>query len=436
MKQLIILISIFIFIPCRSMNTFDGQLNQFVKTGRTTPELHAVFESNNELFLDKLSYHLLPYASKFATKEQTSANTIAAYGNYLASGDSQAIIKISQLIHGQLGLSQTLPLEEPLLLPKNKRSIKSIAWSKTGKYLVSGEGYSILRIWQLDHGQLNLLQTLQTHHEPKIDTHLVAWNNDKYLASISNWSDNIKILNWNNQQQLEVMQTLQAGNEGLFTSIAWSNNGNYLAAGCDNNNIILWQWNNGRLEKLQTLQEYNSLVPVGSIAWSNDDTYLATAYKQTINIWQWNNRRLEQLQTISSGTTYSLIWSHDNKYLISGGRLPNAITIWQRYNEFLKKDGQWESKHQFKVADTIPTQSIPNSITLAPGGTILYISGDSMRIISPWPFLNQHSFTLESLAEALRKKLFPPQDQATDLTAAYSEMNIKYVNSNNKCNLL
>jgi WD40 repeat protein len=82
---------------------------------------------------------------------------------------------------------------------EESRFIKSLAWSKTDNYLASGEQKDILRIWQLTDGRLKLLQTVQNPDDPNgVGTvHSIAWSNDKYLASSSNWDGNIEIRAWN-----------------------------------------------------------------------------------------------------------------------------------------------------------------------------------------------------------------------------------------------
>ena len=205
-------------------------------------------------------------------------------------------------------------------------SVKSVAYSRDGRYVVSGSEDGTVKLWLVSTGQL--LHTLQVSTDilkGPIEVKSVAFSPDgKYLAST--FYDKIKL--WEVSTG-KLVQTL--GGHSIFAySLAFSPNGQYLASGTSDKTIMLWEIPKGKL--VQTLKEHPGVKGysgvVNTITYSADGKYLASgASDGTVKLWNVNDGNLLKNLCQLNNEITSVAYSPDGQYLASGSG-DNTVRVW------------------------------------------------------------------------------------------------------------
>jgi serine/threonine protein kinase len=151
----------------------------------------------------------------------------------------------------------------------------ALAISPDGKLLASGGIDKIVRLWDLEGGQVR--RELTGHKQPGVDTiYTVAFSPDGNLLASGDRQGTIKL--WDAATGRE-QHTLTAPGGDLH-QIAFSRDGRFLAAARQSGNVQLWEVSSGKL---------HSSLPGDKEAWclafSPDGQVLASGELQDVHLW-------------------------------------------------------------------------------------------------------------------------------------------------------
>jgi WD40 repeat protein len=172
--------------------------------------------------------------------------------------------------------------------------IFSLAFSRDGKLLATGDSLGQVCLWRVADGQplwsaIGHTQWVRVAFSPDGET----------LASSS--VDGNGIIKLWNVSTGQLRQTLQ-GHQGLVRGLNFSPDGKILASGSLDRTIRLWDASTGQL--LQTWQGHANMVR--SVAFSPDGQTLASgSFDRTIKLWN-----------VSTATVINTITAHDNRVLM------------------------------------------------------------------------------------------------------------------------
>ncbi len=250
-------------------------------------------------------------------------------------------------------------------LEEHSYSVRSVAWSPDGKYIVSGSSDETIKIWDANSGEC--LKTLEGHSS-RVNS--VAWSPDGSKIVSGSSDATIKIWDANSGECLKTLERLSL----VVRSVAWSPDGKYIASGqgprlgvWDANSgeyLELWDGFNGKdcvawspdgkylvgkgayifgdsdsknIYSLLSIWDAKKRIPLKSfgyhlgemrsVAWSPNGKYLASGSSDTIRIWDANSKECFQTLKGHLSDIYSVSWSPDGKYLVSGSA-DNTIKIW------------------------------------------------------------------------------------------------------------
>jgi len=197
----------------------------------------------------------------------------------------------------------------------------SVCWSPDAKFLLSGDGSGIIKIW--NKRDFKEIATLKGHAR---EVYGVTFSPDgKYLASGS--SDNtIKI--WDTNTFKEV--TTLTGHTECIIDVDYDPDGKYLASGSYDNTIKIWDTNT--FKEVTTLTGH--IKEVWGVAFSPDGKYLASGSSdKTIKIWD-----VDAKSKTFSKSNYTI----EQQINCRGMKILGVIGLNEREIEFLLEQGAIE----------------------------------------------------------------------------------------------
>jgi serine/threonine protein kinase len=185
--------------------------------------------------------------------------------------------------------------------------------------------------------------------------------NGRYLALGGFFSDDIQIFDLITQRKVRSL----TGHTDSVWSLAWSHNGHYIASGSADATARVWDWNNGKALLIYDKQGDT----VRSVSWSPDDSRVVSC-GLTGPVYIWASDTGQTLLTIGNQNDFENLaaaWSHNGKFIASGGGGDARTHIWNAQN------GQ--------LVATFPAIAI-NSVSWSPNDT--HIATASDNIVQIW----------------------------------------------------
>jgi WD40 repeat protein len=215
---------------------------------------------------------------------------------------------------------------------QHKGSVNALAFSPDGKWLASGAsgaGNEIIKIWNMDNGDLHLGVP-----DIKWRSDTVAFSpNSKFLAGATA-SDQVVLVALETKQVHRLREATPGGND-YVTSLAFSPDGKVLAGGIvSNGDIMFWDVNDKEVKKVWAGVLLHGSRGVTSLAYSPDGKLLAVCYGEgSQGLLALRDARTGAVLTTLQEKVYggSLAFAPNGKFLVVGERHTtnsNVLTIW------------------------------------------------------------------------------------------------------------
>ena len=236
-------------------------------------------------------------------------------------------------------------------------NVYSIAYSTDGKHIAAGYNDSIIRIWNIQTGEME--KELKGHNDVVWS---VAYSPDGTML-VSGSADKTNIC-WNIESG-KIIRTL-TGHKSTVSFVTFDTLNSYIASGSTDGTIKFWEASTGEL--LQTLTAHTKTI--ASISYSNSDKFVASAsWDTTVKIFHTMGGREKNTLQGHEGAVYAVEFSPDENYLATGSA-DRTIKIWDSATGELQKTIKGYSGEVWYVA-------------YSPDGK--YITGcDSLGTVKSW----------------------------------------------------
>ena len=284
-------------------------------------------------------------------------------GQILATSSVDSTVKFWRVADGQL-----------LRTLQHPEGVTSIAFSPDGRQLVSGSYDGKVRVWEVSNGALT--RTLAGHTGTVWS---VAFSPDGTRVASSGEDKTVKL--WRASDGV-LMNTLKGHARNVW-SVAFSPDGRLIGSGSFDKTVRLWRVDTGAL--LRTLT--GSKEAVVHIDFSPDGQLLATGGDDTrIRLWRVADGTIAR--TLSgSDHVYSVAFSRDGKWLVSGGRARgNLATLWQQLFGNRLLGGNGKTVRLWRVSDGALQQELSGhsddvgSVAFSPDGKWIASSGEDHKV--------------------------------------------------------
>ncbi|WP_086756473.1 NB-ARC domain-containing protein [Nostoc sp. 106C] len=264
-------------------------------------------------------------------------------------------------------------------------SVRAVALTPDGKYVISGSRDTTLKVWNWQTGEE--LRTLVGHTSY---VNAVAFTpNGKYVISGSD-DYTLKVWNWQNGEELRTL----AGHTSYVNAVAFTPNGKYVISGSDDYTLKVWNWQTG--EEMRTLVGHTSSV--NAVALTPDGKYVISGSRDTtLKVWDWQTG--EELYTLQGHTSRINVvaLTPDGKYVISASS-DHTLKVWN-----------WQTEE--KLCTLAGHTSSINAVTLTSDGKYL-ISASSDHTLKVWNWQTEEEVrTLEGHSSSVNAVTLTPDDK-------------------------
>jgi len=193
-------------------------------------------------------------------------------------------------------------------------AITSLAISPDGRFIVSGAGDSLVKLWDMNSARE--MRSFKGHGGL---VRAVSFSPDNKLAASAAWDRTAKV--WNIATGETVINVVGAEKGVYVNAVSFSPDGTLLATGGQDQVIRLWSLKSGKLERELTFRSTTGYVePVSGIAFSPDGTVLYGAYGDgLVRVWKVSSGKMKFALTGHQGMVWSVAASADGKWMASGG---------------------------------------------------------------------------------------------------------------------
>lgn len=201
--------------------------------------------------------------------------------------------------------------------------VRSVAFSPDGKRIVSGGGDATTRIWNAKTGEL--VHTLSGHQN---SVNSVAFSPDGKRI-VSGGGDGMRI--WNAVTGNLLVHSSAEGFSTAMRSVAFSPDGKRVVSGDSDNTIRLWWTKTGEL-----VRKLEGFLDVWSVAFSPDGNHIVAGSTihntqdrwKTLQIWNAETGKAVRAPQAYSSQVQSVAFSPDGKRIVSGDG-DGKLKIWK-----------------------------------------------------------------------------------------------------------
>ena len=205
------------------------------------------------------------------------------------------------------------------IVDNGSSSIKSVDFSKDGRYVVYASEDACLRLWDLKEGRLVFEKEA---HDDLINCVRFS-NNGKYVVSAST-DTTIKV--WKMSDETLILEKTLENNFPTINCVDFSPNGKYIACGTWHREVALWNWED---EKCLWIRN-NHFSRVTSITFSPDNKYvLSGSSDDTVFEWRVADGSIKR-QYMEHHKGVNSVKCHPTKSWLASASGDNHIKIWDR----------------------------------------------------------------------------------------------------------
>jgi WD40 repeat protein len=193
--------------------------------------------------------------------------------------------------------------------------IASIQTTPDGKFVVSGSFDNLVRVWNIENGEL---LSLIEHHDQCVSAVDVTPDGKRGISG--SWDSTVAVWSMSTGK----LQFTLAGHKGGVTSVTVTPDGKHCVSGSRDKTVKIWDINTGK--EVSSLAGHKDTVI--SVAVSADGQFVASSSKdKTIKLW--NLATAELVSTFEGHKDYvsSVRFSSDGTRLISGS-WDKSVRIW------------------------------------------------------------------------------------------------------------
>ena len=205
--------------------------------------------------------------------------------------------------------------------------VTSVAWSPTGKQIVSAGNDQSAQVWDAASGKLLLTYTGHTR-----TVRAVAWSPDGRQVATASYDGTVQV--WDAASGKTLLT--YTGHSGQALAVAWSPDGKRLVSAGSDNAPQVWDAASGKT--LLKYQGYAKLAQsdfqgVGALAWSPSGKQIVSgASASTAQVWDAASGKTLLTYTDHSGQALAVAWSPDGKQIASAGQYDGAVQVWDASN--------------------------------------------------------------------------------------------------------